>query len=117
MRRAEMEAPLRRAASQTSRSRAHPEFISRYALSSPHAHHLDEESRRRLALQVAALLRTTPGLWSSRAWTRWKRISGSAIATRVRTLSNKYVWQTTSFTVHDFPWEALLSLLEGLKTQ
>ena len=55
MRRAEMEAPLRRAASQTSRSRAHPGFISRYAFSSPHAHHLDEESRRRLALQVAAL--------------------------------------------------------------
>ena len=44
-------------------------------------------------------------------------LTGSAIATRMRTLSNKYMWQTSSFTVHDFPREALLSLPEGLKTQ
>jgi len=42
---------------------------------------------------------------------------GSAISTRMRTPSNKYMWQTASFTVHDFPREALLSLPEGLKTR
>jgi hypothetical protein len=42
---------------------------------------------------------------------------GSAIATRMRTLSNTYMWQAASFTVHDFPREALLSLPKGLKTQ
>ena len=42
---------------------------------------------------------------------------GAAIAPRMRTRSKNYIWQTASFTVHDFPLEALLSLPEGLKTQ
>ena len=52
---AETEAPLRRAASQTTRSRVYPGFIPHAALSSPHAHHLDEETARIAALPSSAL--------------------------------------------------------------
>ena len=107
---AEMEAPLQRSASKTTRSRAHPEFISRDAFSSPHAHHLDEETAC-----IAALVYEAGFVIKSLGVVQ--RGSGVWIATRMRTLSNKRMWQTASFTVHDFPREALLSLPEVLKTQ
>ena len=77
----------------------------------PHAHHLDEETARIAALAYDAG-------YVIKSLESFREDLGSAIATRMmRTLSNKYMWQTASFTVHDFPREALLSLPEGLKTQ
>ena len=105
-----MEAPLRRAASQTIRSRVYPGFIPRDAFSSPHAHHVDEETARIAAVAYDAG-------FVIKSLDSFREDLGSAIATRMRTLSNKYMWQTASFTVRDFPREALLSLPEGLKTQ
>ena len=107
---AETEAPLRRAASQTTRSRVYPGFIPHAALSSPHAHHLDEETARIAALAYDAG-------YVIKSLESFREDLGAAIATRMRTRSRNYIWQTASFTVHDFPREALLSLPEGLQTQ
>ena len=107
---AETEAPLRRAASQTTRSSVYPGFIPHAALSSPHAHHLDEETARIAALAYDAG-------YVIKSLESFREDLGAAIATRMRTRSRKYIWQTASFTVHDFPREALLSLPEGLQTQ
>ena len=107
---AETEAPLRRAASQTTRSRAYPGFIPHAALSLPQAHHLDEETARIAALAYDAG-------YVIKSLESFREDLGAAIATRMRTRSRRYIWQTASFTVHDFPREALLSLPEGLKAQ
>ena len=91
-----MEAPLRRAASQTIRSRVYPGFIPRDAFSSPHAHHLDEETARIAALAYEAGF-VIKSLDSFR-----EDLGGSAIATRMRTLSNnKYV--VISYVRHVLP--------------
>ena len=92
---AEMEASLRRAASQTARSRVDPGFIPHDAFSSPHAH-LDEETARIAALAYEAGF-VIKSLDSFR-----EDLGGSAIATRMRTLSNnKYV--VISYVRHVLP--------------
>ena len=92
---AEMEAPLRRASSQTTRSRVYPGFIPHDAFSSPHAH-LDEETARIAALAYEAGF-VIKSLDSFR-----EDLGGSAIATRMRTLSNnKYV--VISYVRHVLP--------------
>jgi len=57
------EAPLRRAASQTTRSKVYPGFIPRDAFSLPHTHHLDEETARIAALAYEAAL--LPITWAA----------------------------------------------------
>jgi G:T-mismatch repair DNA endonuclease (very short patch repair protein) len=76
----------------------------------PQAHHLDEETARIAALAYDAG-------YVIKSLESFREDLGAAIATRMRTRSRKYMWQTSSFSVHDFPREALLSLPEGLKTQ
>ena len=84
---AEAEAPLRRAASQTTRSRVYSEFIPRDAFSSPHAHHLDEETARIAALAYDAG-------YVIKSLESFREDLGAAIATRMRTRSRRYIWQT-----------------------
>ena len=74
---AEMEAPLRRAASETTRSRAYLGFISRIAFFSPNAHHLDEQTARIAALAYeAGFVIKSPD--------SFREDLGSAIATRMK---------------------------------